>query len=256
MTVLISPTRERARLQAEECRRCAINVAPAERVLSGLVGGGLIYLGIRRWSSLLGLGMMGVGAAMLQRGWSGHCAMYQRLGISSAQEAPATPEQYFQRGTQAAFSVTIDKPPAELYRFWRDFNNLPRFMENLKRIEVIDEKRSHWVVEGPGGYELEWDAEIINDEPEHLVAWRTLGRSDVAISGSVRFLPAPGNRGTEVHVVADYIPPGGKLGVAAAKLFGKDAQAQIKTNLRRFKQLMETGEIPTAQGQPRGTCKT
>ena len=117
-------------------------------------------------------------------------------------------------------------------------------MSHLKEVRVLDEKRSHWVACGPAGYTVEWDAEIINDEPNALIAWRSLEGSDVDHAGSVRFVPAPGgagDRGTEVKVVMDYIPPAGRLGALIAKLFGEEPQQQIQEDLRKFKRIMETG---------------
>ena len=108
--------------------------------------------------------------------------------------------------------MTINRTPWDLYQFWRNFENLPRFMKHLKSVKVLDEKRSHWVAKAPAGRTVEWDAEIINDEPNALIAWRSLGGADVDNAGSVRFVPGPEGRGTEVRVVIDYIPPAGRVG--------------------------------------------
>jgi uncharacterized membrane protein len=125
-------------------------------------------------------------------------------------------------------------------------------MDHLKAVTVQDDKRSHWVVKAPAGNEVEWDAEIINDEPNKTIAWRSLADACVANSGSVRFVPAPGDRGTEVHVVLDYLPFAGRIGVVIAKLFGQEPSQQIEEDLRQFKQVMEAGEVPTVEGQPAG----
>jgi uncharacterized membrane protein len=129
-------------------------------------------------------------------------------------------------------------------------------MRHLEAVTVLDGNRSHWVAKAPAiaGGKVEWDAEIINDEPNALIAWRSLANADVDNTGSVRFVPAPSERGTEVKVVIDYIPPAGRLGSWVAKLFGEEPQQQIQEDLRRFKRLMETGEVPTTQGQPKGNC--
>ena len=148
--------------------------------------------------------------------------------------------------------MTVDRPAAELYAYWRNFENLPQFMRHLESVRCDDGRRSHWVVRGPAGVSIEWDAEIINDEPNALIAWRSLGGADVDSAGSVRFLQAPGGRGTEVRVVLNYIPPAGRVGSAFAKLFGKAPEQTIREDLRRFKQFMESGEFPTAAGQPAG----
>jgi len=137
--------------------------------------------------------------------------------------------------------VTIKKPPEELYRFWRDFTNLPRIMDHLESVTVEDGKRSHWRARAPAGNSVEWDAEIINDEPNRVIAWRSLENASVANAGSVRFIPAADNRGTEVRVTLDYIPPAGRAGAIVAKLFGEEPSQQVKDDLRRFKSVMENG---------------
>jgi uncharacterized membrane protein len=148
--------------------------------------------------------------------------------------------------------VTIDKPADELYRLWRNFENLPRFMKHLKHVAVIDEKRSHWIASAPMGNSVEWDAEIVREEENRLIAWASVEGADVENSGFVRFQPAPAGRGTEVKVVIEYNPPGGAIAAGAAKLFGEAPEQQIADDLRRFKQFMEAGEIATTEGQPSG----
>lgn len=139
--------------------------------------------------------------------------------------------------------ITINRSPEEVYQFWRDFQNLPRFMSHLESVHVIDEKRSRWVAKAPAGTSVEWDAEIIEDRPNQLIAWRSLEGADVDNAGTVSFNPAPGGRGTEVSVELEYNPPGGALGAGIAKLFGEAPEQQIKGDLYRFKQVMETGEV-------------
>ena len=139
-------------------------------------------------------------------------------------------------------AITVWRPPDEVYRFWRDFENLPRFMRHLESVRVT-ESRSHWKASGPAGKSVEWDAEIVEDRPHELIAWRSLPGADVDNRGQVRFRPAPGGRGTEIHVEMVYDPPAGGLGKAVAKLFGRDADQQIYGDLRRFKQILETGEV-------------
>jgi uncharacterized membrane protein len=145
-------------------------------------------------------------------------------------------------------SFTIMKSPDELYRFWRDLSNLPRFMRNVRSVES-NGARSHWVVGGPGDRTYEWDAEIVRDEPGRVISWRTVGDADVQNSGVVTFRPATGGRGTVVEVVLEYDPPGGAAGAALARLFGTRPKEDVREDLRRFKQLVETGEIPTTRGQ-------
>lgn len=144
-------------------------------------------------------------------------------------------------------SVTIDRPRQELYAFWREFTNLPRFMHNVHRVSVVDATHSHWVIEAPGGKIVEWDSEIIRDEPGAAIGWRSAAGASVRNSGLVEFLDSPDGRGTVVRVTLVYDPPGGAVGVLIAKLFQKEPKVQARQDLRRFKQLMETGEVSTAQ---------
>ena len=149
-------------------------------------------------------------------------------------------------------SITIGKSPEEVYQFWRNLTNLSRFMDHLKSVEVIDEKTSHWVAKAPAGREVAWDAEIIVDEPNERISWRSLPDADIDNAGTVRFVAAPAGRGCEVHVTLQYYPPAGIIGATIAKLFGEEPSIQITDDLRRLKRLMETGEIPTTEGQPHG----
>lgn len=149
-------------------------------------------------------------------------------------------------------SVAINSPPDALYRYWRDFPNLPRFMDHLVSVQPREGNRSHWVDTAPGGGTVEWDAEIIREDQDALISWRSLPGADVNNSGTVRFKALPAGRGTEVHVTLEYDAPGGQLGAALAKLTGEEPQQQMTEDLRHFKQIMEAGEIPTTKGQPAG----
>jgi uncharacterized membrane protein len=230
-----------------------INVGNSERKLSLLGGGGLILLGLRR-KSVGGLALTAIGAELLRRGVSGRSVVYSAMHRNTAHQPPRA-QEYFKRGIHVESAVTINRRADELFRFWRDFANLPRFMRHLKSVEVLDEKNSRWVAKAPAGLSVQWDAEIINEEPDSLIAWRSVGSAEVDNAGSVRFVPAPEGRGTEVRVVIDYLPPAGKIGSIIAKIFGEDPHWQIKDDLRRFKNITEAGEIPTTQGQPKGTCR-
>ncbi|HEU5443825.1 MAG TPA: SRPBCC family protein [Steroidobacteraceae bacterium] len=149
-------------------------------------------------------------------------------------------------------SIAVSKSPEECYRFWRSFENLPRFMHSLESVRQLDERRSRWVAKGPMASRLEWTSEITSDRPGEELAWRTLDDSGAANAGSVRFEAAPAGRGTIVRVSLHYSPLGGALGAGLVKLLGHDPQSRIREDLRRFKQVMETGEIPTTRGQPTG----
>ena len=140
-------------------------------------------------------------------------------------------------------SITVARPREEVYSFWHDFQNLPRFMKHLESVTDMGNGRSHWKAKAPAGSTVEWDAEITADQPNELIAWHSLGNADVSNSGMVRFVQAPGDRGTEVHVDLRYDPPGGALGALFAKMFGEEPGGQIADDLRRFKQVMEIGEV-------------
>jgi uncharacterized membrane protein len=150
-------------------------------------------------------------------------------------------------------STTVRRSPDELYAFWHDFANLPRFMAHLEAVETTPEGRSHWRATGPAGVKVEWDAEVVADRPGELIAWRTLPGAEVVHTGIVGFVPAPGDRGTEVHVDIEYAPPAGRAGSIIGKLFGEEPELQARDDLRRFKQVMETGEVVRSEGSPEGT---
>jgi uncharacterized membrane protein len=228
-----------------------VNVGETERVVSALGGGALALVGLSRGNAA-GLTAAAIGGALLYRGLTGHCYCYEALGIDTAHDGNAATSVPAARGVKVETAVTIDRPAAELYRFWRDFERLPQVMSHLQSVSVHGDK-SHWVARPGLGVNLEWDAEIINDRPDELVAWRSLQGSAIGTAGSVHFDPAPGGRGTEVRVALKIDPPAGKAGVALARLFGADPRQEIRADLRRFKQLMEAGELPTIAGQ--STCR-
>jgi uncharacterized membrane protein len=148
--------------------------------------------------------------------------------------------------------ITVNRSADECYRFWRDFENFPRFMKHLESVKVTDGNRSHWIAKGPAGTRMEWDAEVTADQEGELLAWSSIGGADVENAGTVRFERAPGDRGTIIWVDLDYRPPGGKAGTWLARMFGEEPSQQIDEDLRRFKWLIETGEIPTNIGQASG----
>ncbi|HET8648643.1 MAG TPA: SRPBCC family protein, partial [Gemmatimonadales bacterium] len=145
-------------------------------------------------------------------------------------------------GVKLERRITVDRPAAELYRYWHNLENLPQFMEHLESVTVLDDRRSHWVSRAPAGARVEWDAEIHNDIPDELIAWRSLPGSDVANAGSVHFRPIGDGHSTEVQVVLSYEPPAGRLGATIAKLFGGAPGQQVEEDLQRFKLVMETGQ--------------
>ncbi|MBV8497280.1 MAG: SRPBCC family protein [Gammaproteobacteria bacterium] len=143
-------------------------------------------------------------------------------------------------------TVCIHRPRAELYAFWRDFSHFPAFMENVQSVTVQSPTRSHWVIAAPAGRSVEWDSEITEDIADERIAWTSLEGADVRNSGAVEFRDSPTGRGTFVTVTIAYDPPAGELGRLIAKLFHREPKIQARQDLRRFKQLMETGEIPIA----------
>ena len=158
-------------------------------------------------------------------------------GVSiAAVELPA-------RAIEVRQQITVRRSPEEVYRFWRDFQNLPRFMDHLESVRIIDDRRSRWVAKAPAGASVEWDAEIVEDRANERIAWRSLPEGDVPNEGVVYFATAPADQGTEVHVELHYQPPGGRLGAFAARLFGEEPNQQVKGDLRRLKQVLEVGEV-------------
>jgi uncharacterized membrane protein len=187
---------------------------------------------------------------LLYRGATGQCEAYRAFGVNTADGS-----EEVARDVHIEKSITINRSPQELYKFWRDFENLPRFMENLESVTRLDDQRSHWVANGPGDKKVEWDAEIYNEKEGELIAWRSLPGSDLTNAGSVHFEPAPDGRGTYLKVTLNYNPPGGKAAALFAKLFGKEPGQLVEHNLKRLKQFIETGEIPTTEGQASGRAK-
>jgi len=170
------------------------------------------------------------------------------LDVMAAKQLSMQPKTIANAGADAGIirtkrSITVNRPVAEVYAFWHNFENLPQFMRHLESVTVTGERRSHWKAKAPAGQTVEWDADTLEDRPNELISWRSAEGSDVYNAGSVRFMPAPGNRGTEVRVDLAYDPPFGKLGSKVAMLFREEPGQQVMDDLRHFKQVMETGEI-------------
>jgi uncharacterized membrane protein len=228
-----------------------VNVGRGERIVSGLLGGALASYGLRR-GGISGWLVALLGGGLVSRAATGHCPAYSALGMTTAD---ARPRDYFENGVKIEESVTIDKAPTELYQFWRNFENLPRFMRNVESVQITGETTSRWSVKGPFGKRWEWEATIINEVENELIAWQTSGHADVQNAGSVRFVPSRSGRGTEVKAVIEYLPPAGaagRFGAAIGTLLGRSPAEEVKADLRRFKQLMETGEVASTDGQTRG----
>jgi len=157
------------------------------------------------------------------------------------------------KGIHAKANCVINRTPDEVYSFWRDFRNLARFMKHLESVEEFSDGRSHWTAKGPAGTQVEWDAELIADEPGRVITWRSLEGSDVDNAGAVRFERAAGGRGTIIKVNIQYNPPVGVIGATFAKLFGEEPEQQLDDDLRRFKQIMEVGEVVVSEATLLGT---
>jgi uncharacterized membrane protein len=157
------------------------------------------------------------------------------------------------QGIHAKASCIVNRSPEEVYSFWRSFENLPRFMKHLESVHDQGDGRSHWVAKGPAGTTVEWDATIIADVPNEVITWRSLEDADVDNAGAVRFEEAPGERGTIVKVNIQYNPPAGVIGATIAKLFGEEPEQQLNDDLRRFKQVMEVGEVVVSDATLMGT---
>lgn len=214
------------------------SVSDAERWGTLIGGGALVLLGLKQ-GSLRGALTALAGGGLIYRGATAQTGIQDAIGMN--------------KSIRVEKSATIsNKSPEELYRFWHDFANLPHFMKHLKHVTVVNDTRSHWIASAPMGGSVEWNADIINDQENRLIAWASVEGADIDNSGFVRFQEAPAGRGTEVKVVLEYNPPGGAIADAIAKLFGEQPEQQLGDDLRRFKMLMEAGEIATNEGQPSG----
>ncbi len=246
----------------------ATNVNTVERLLSVAAGGALAAYGFKR-KDLGGLAAGVLGGILVERGVTGHCVAYDALGLTSTDrngdaELPHRAEGLTrQRGGAAsvdakkaekveqAFTI-FNRMPGELYDYWRKLENLPHILRHLESVTELDNRRSHWVAKAPAKQTVEWDAEIVNDVPGEIIAWRSLPGATVPNAGAVTFREVAGGRGTEVKVELSYEPPAGKLGVLVAKLFGEEPNIQVREDLRRYKELMEAGELPVSYNPGQG----
>ena len=248
-----------------------VNVGRIERWVSLAAGAALAGYALKRRTTASGAAAL-AGAALMYRGATGHCDLYERLGINHAdgrahqfrggevnargtgRTADRGSDTRYKlrgsRGTHVVEAITIKKPVSEVYRYWRNFENLPQFMNHLESVAVREEGISHWVAKGPAGTTVEWDARIINEVDNKVIGWQSLEGSTIATAGSVHFDET--DDGTVVRVHLQYNPPAGKLGSAVAWMFGEEPGQTVREDLRRFKALLEAGEIPTTEGQASG----
>ena len=226
------------------------NVHTLERWASVVGGAALVLSGMRSKPSAGSRAIrMAAGAALINRGVTGKCEVYRLLGMRTAESHAAVP---YELGIRARASVTIRQPREKVFEFMKQFENLPRVMRHVKSVERLAEGRSRWTAGGPAGSRVEWDAEIINEVPNALIAWKSLPGSDVGQAGSIRFKDAPANRGTEVRVELQYSPPAGVVGAYIARFFGREPEQEIVADLQRLKQYLECDEVANTENQSRG----
>jgi uncharacterized membrane protein len=240
------------------------NVGETERLVSAVGGGLLTAYGINRGDTF-GILLSVLGGGLLLRGATGHCQVYDAMGVDSSEgranfvnlssnksgKSKTWKDDLLSGKVHVKKSLTINKPVAELYQFWRNFENLPQFMQHLESVKTTGDKTSHWKAKAPLGQSVEWDAEVTSDRENERIGWKSLEGADIPNSGVVEFKPTI-NRGTEVTVTLTYEAPGGQLGAMLAKLFGEEPSQQVYGDLYRFKSLMEAGELIKVEGQTSG----
>ena len=213
----------------------AVNVGDTERMASAIAGGALALYGLRR-GSLGGLALATLGAALGYRALTGHCQLYEKLGINSG----GARSNVGNLGVKIDREIVVNAPPERLYGIWRNFQNLPKILSHVERVEVLSPTRSRWTLKAP--ISISWEAELINDKLNDLIAWRSVGSQWVEHAGSVTFQPI-GDRSTRVHVSLQYDPPGGPIGHAVASLFAEDAGSKVEQDLATFKRAVEEGRL-------------
>jgi uncharacterized membrane protein len=226
-------------LEPNQQTQTGLTVGNVERWGSMLGGGALLVYGLTR-RSFGGIALALLGGDLVYHGIArdnGH--IHEIFGLETPKDRVPAVSIPHGHGFKIERSVTINRSPEELYRFWRDFENLPRFMEHLESVSTIDNLRSHWVAKAPAGLKVEWDAEIISDIPNELIGWRSLEGSDVPNAGSVHFRPLSRGHGTRVSVVLKYDPPVGPVGAGIATLFGEAPSQTVRADLLHLKRLFQ-----------------
>jgi uncharacterized membrane protein len=222
-------------------KQLAINVAEPERYGSVIGGTVLALYGVAH-RGVSGALLALLGGILVHRGVTGHCNVYEQMGVdtAAADRERGVPGN---KGTRVEKTVTIDRTPQELFRFWRNFTNLCQFMPHLESVRETGSRRSHWVAKGPAGMNVEWDAEIVSEQEGRMISWQSLPGSEVQNAGSVWFEPAANGTGTDVKVALQYHPPGGVVGAVVAKIFGEAPDQQLEQDLNRLKQLFNSGTV-------------
>jgi uncharacterized membrane protein len=216
-----------------------VNVGDTERMVSAVAGGALVTWGLMQ-RSLGGLALVAAGGVLAWRALSGHCGLYRAMGIDTHANDIITRGNL---GIKIDRSIDVNRPPERVYAFWRQLENLPRILSNVESVRTVNDTRSHWTVKTVAGATVEWDADIINDNPNELIAWRSIPGASVMHAGSVRFERIHDGRGTRIHVSLQYDPPGGEIGHAVASLLSADAGTQVAQDLKNFQQALEAGHI-------------
>jgi len=258
---VVAPVRIASLVGARGARASTVQMLGAREIASGvaLISGTPSRAGA--WSRVAGDAM---DLALLGAAFGADGANRRRLAFSAAAVAGiaaldiacskrlgnATSGSH--AGVDVTKSIAINRPPEEVYGFWRNFENLPRFMKHVESVKVTGDGKSHWVARAPLGSTVEWDALVVAEVPNELIAWRSVEGADVYNEGTVRFVSEGAGRGTLVLVELRYFPPAGELGASVAAMLGEEPEWQVKDDLRRFKQVMETGEVITTEGQPAG----
>jgi uncharacterized membrane protein len=221
-----------------------VNIHTLERIASAVGGGLLAAAGVRK-RSLAGGAMVIAGTELIRRAFTGRSFLYQVLGTRTActGQGAATTSVPYELGTRVEAAIRINRPRQDVYWFWRDLSNLPRFMKHVKSVEITGPGRSHWVACGPAGRTVEWNAEVINEADGERIGWRSVKGSEVDNAGSVTFREAPGGA-TDIVVRLQYNPPAGAVGRVVAQLFGADPQDEIHADLIRLKDHLEHNRVP------------
>jgi uncharacterized membrane protein len=222
-----------------------VNLGDTERYGSLIGGAALVAAGLSR-RSLPGLFVAALGGLFMVRGLGGHCKLYDSIGVSTTASTRAGVPHG--TGHKVEKTLLIKRPAGEIFDFWRNLGNLPTFMQNVQSVHVLDNRRSHWVINGPAGHALEWDAEIVNEHPGEMISWQTLPGADVQSAGTVRFIPEEEGRATNVRVILEFHPPAGAVGASVARFIGHDPGTQLERDLTRLREVLESRNVISAAG--------
>ena len=246
-SIVRTPDHSSSHLNDYPKRKVINNMSEAASIRTGNAQSGQSWSTALRRGALIGAGALAIlGLSRRSKAGLATAAADGLLGLIGVR-ATAQPREIIARS-----SMLVNCSPREAYQFWRNFENLPQFMRHLESVSILEGSRSRWTAIGPLGTHISWYAEIVTDRENEVIAWRSLPDSDIAVDGVVKFSLAPGNRGTLITPIIVYTPPAGRVGHALARLFSKDPGFLMRQDLRRLKALIETGEVPTVEGQSHG----